>query len=163
MKQILGNNLTGAIQALKIKAELKWKNDSFEVWELSDSEFERFCNVPDEEWDNEQFGWWRYSNGCILEGSTLYEYTVNGNKMLGYIDQHEIENLNEGESPDDMVDETYFTETAYQSFTSWLSSVLDISTEKNITAVAISLAKENGLTLAEFMRKYQPETEKERN
>lgn len=155
MKQILGSGLARAFQALKIKAERKYKNPRFEVWELSEAEYKRLCNVPDEDWKDEAFGWWRWGE-CILEGSPLYSFTVNGRKMLGWLDDKAIADLNKGEDPEDMVDETYYTGEKYESFTDWLLSVMRLSAERHIACFAISLAKENGLTLAEFMKQYQP-------
>lgn len=155
MKEILGSGLARAFQALKIKAERKHKGARFEVWELSEAEYKRLCNIPDEDWKDEAFGWWRWGE-CILEGSPLYPFTVNGSKMLGYLDMDAIADLNKGEDPEDMVDETYYTGCQYKSFTEWLSSVMGLSAERHIACVAISLAKANGLSLAGFIKQYEP-------
>lgn len=153
MKEILGFGLEGAFTALDIHAELRYKGAQFEVWAISDKSYDRLCAVPDEEW-KDKYGWWRWGE-CILEGSPLWEYTVNNQKMLGYLDEGRLDDLIEGEEPEDKLDETFYTEREYESYTDWLCEVMSCSTEKHIACFAVSLAKANGLSLAEFMEKYQ--------
>ena len=148
MKQILGNNLTDILRILHIPAELKYKGERFEVWQLYDKDFEVLCGISDEEWgraDRNGNGWFRYGK-CIFEGESLYTYTVCGRTMLGYCKY--------GLSPYEMNSDAYFSRN-YSSFTDWLMEVFQLSSEKNIAVFAISLAEENGLSLADFMRQFQ--------
>lgn len=154
MFEILGDNLENAFELLKISAKMTYKGNDYEVWELSKNEFEKLAALTDADWQDD-FGWFRYSR-CILEGTTLYQYTVNGETMLGYLDSDAIQNLNIGEEPEDMLDESYYTNPSYDNFTNWLSHVFSLSTKKHIACFAISLATENKLSLSEFMKKYQP-------
>lgn len=103
------------------------------MWQLTDSNFDKLLAF--DEW-NQEYGWWR-SGRCIYEGSADTNYKVNGNEMYGY-------------SPDT---EIYLTE--FDTYTDWLSNVMNLTTEKNIAIFAESLAHDNGLTLSEFIAKYQ--------
>lgn len=161
MKEILGSNLDKAFQELNILATKTFENKEgydniykFQVWEMADEKFKKICDIPDEDW-KDNWGWWRESS-CIYEGRELYEYTVNGKKMLGYIpeiDEEEAKYEDNEEDKEFVLNFYKYIES--KNFTAWLSEVFNLSTERNITSFAISLAKENGITLAEFMDRYQ--------
>lgn len=140
--EILGFGLEKAFSELGVVAQKKYQGGRFEVWELSNADYQRICSVPDEDW-KEDWGWWR-SGRCILEGNPLHEYCVHGEKMLGWLDEER-----EKEEDSDYIG------CPYSTFTDWLIFCWGLGTEKNIACFATSLAKHNGLTLAEFMQKYQ--------
>lgn len=154
MQQILGDGLAPAFQSLEMDAVQKYKGKDYEVWELTDDSYSRLCSLTDKDWLYE-WGWWRWAR-CIFEGCTLYHYLVNGMTMLGYLDEDKLERLNQDEEPDEQLDASFFTDQKYSSFTNWLSETFSLSSEKHIACFAISLADANNLTLAEFMKRYQP-------
>lgn len=138
MVEILGNDIGLAVLENGIEATIKYKSDTGElhVWELDNENFEKLSGISEENWKSE-YGWWRQSR-CIYEGFAEREYIVNGKSMNGYIN-----------------DKSDYVYTSHKSFIDWLSNTFNLGTEKNLTAFATSLASDNGLTLAEFMNKYQ--------
>lgn len=137
MIEIMGGNLDKSFEELGIKASkiVETTDSEYQVWSMTENEFETLCSVPETDW-KEDFGWWR-SGRCIYEGSASVEYIVNGEKMLGY----------ESESS--------FTGNEFTSYTNWLNEVMNLSTEKNVVIFAESLARDNGLKLSEFISKYE--------
>jgi|GEM_PF-1241825 len=158
--EILGNDLTEILTHFGIPAKLTYKGEKHEVWEFEPEILSVLCRICDNEWekwcsDNETFAWFR-EGGCILEGQDTHEFSVNGKSMNGWVDESELERLNENEADGiEEFDETYWTRDNYSNFTQWLYEVHTLSTERNITYFATSLAKENGMTLAQFMHNYQ--------
>lgn len=155
--EILGDELEEFFEE-KGYGTLKYKGPDFEVWELSETEYDKLCQTTDDEWNNCHWGWWRYGHS-IYEGTSLYRYRVNGEIMLGYIDYDKLALLNSDLLEDNEFEEfdtSYFTNREYKDFREWACEVMGHSTETNIACLATSLAKENGVTLAGFMEIYQP-------
>ena len=140
MIEILGNDISKGLEAFKIEAKNTYKSEETElhVWELDEANYEKLDNITHQEWDMD-YGWWRKAR-CLYEGSSLKAYKVNGTVMNGYVNEHRI----------------YYGDNTFSSFTDWLINVFDLGTDRNVTAFATSLAEDNGMTLAAFMKKYQP-------
>ena len=147
MKQILGNDLEEPFKKLSIAAYLKYKGSVFEVWELLDIDFNRLSNISETRWADvtpDGNGWWRYGR-CTLEGATVEPYVVNEQQMLGYVnDLH-----------DDDEKKVDFSRH-YDTFLEWLLSVFGCCNAKHLACFAISLADANGLSLADFIGRYNP-------
>lgn len=164
MIELLGEGLEKAFDALNIDAKLKYKSSveedclRLEVWEISEKDYERLCEMPMSDWDYD-WGWWRHGF-CIYQGTQLKEYNVNGQKMLGYINLEVLElvkmlglNVFDEDNNEDLeLDE----EQDYDSFLEWLHEVFNLGTISNLSYFAYSLAKDNNMSLSEFMKKYQP-------
>lgn len=153
MIQILGNNLTKAIEDYDIKATLKYKTDrddlgrfdrQFEVWELTEEECNKIDAIPEDVWFERKYGWYRF--GERNTNPLGVPYVVNGHEMLGY---------ESWSSEEDEDDEDYTNEPEkFKHFMQYLEEVEDLSSDLNIAVTAITLAQYNGLTLADFMSKY---------
>lgn len=139
MIEILGSKLDKAFEVFGINARKTYQDPEYQVWEMDEKEYEKLNNVSDDDWKND-FGWWRKGN-CIYEGTANADYVVNGLEMMGYSRDDESKELHKG--------------GIYDNYTEWLSEVMDLGTIKNIAIFAISLAKDNNMTLAEFMYEYQ--------
>lgn len=122
---------------------------------MRDSDFSKLYSIPDEEW-KEEWGWWRYGH-CILEGSASIVYIVNGHKMLGYEPKIKIDNLDNSE--DKEIEKEYwgykFTKD-FSTYTEWLHEIMNLGNLKHTACFAVSLAKENGMSLSDFMERFQP-------
>lgn len=150
MIEILGGEgLKNAFTSLSINAKQTYHGDDFEVWEIPDYDFERLCMIPDSDW-KESWGWWREGH-CSLEGHRTCSYIVNGQEMLGYEPDIDFNNLGDFEIWNEKLTRNY------ESYIDWLHEIMNLSNLKHIVCFAISLAKENELTLSEFMHKYQPD------
>lgn len=150
--EIMGQELDLAFQELGIKAtkthETPKKDyfSSYQVWELSDSQFEELEQVSDSQWQD-NYGWWR-TGGCIYEGDASVEYLVNDQTMMGYTPNAVFadEEDEDGES---------FFETVFKDYSQWMSQSMNLTKDTNMVIFATSLAKDNGMKLSEFMKKYQ--------
>lgn len=135
MKEILGGDrLENALRQLCPKAKRAYTSSRYEVWELSDKDFDKLCSIDDENW-LDTWGWWRYSEGSNL-GDPNAECTINGHKLLAWDRGHGGQ--------------------AYYSLSDYMSCELGVSTEKNVSAVTADMAKYNGLTLGQLFQMCQP-------
>lgn len=164
--EIFGENLEKAFLDLGIAANKTYQAkriDGYikpEVWEVSDEDFEALCKITDEEWKDD-WGWWR-NGGCIYEGAIEAEFQVNSKRMFGYRDKRidaafddiDADNQDDIDYANGCVEE--YKNEQFESYIQWLCETQSASTSYNIAYFAFSLAKDNGLTLAEFMTKYQP-------
>jgi len=140
MKEILGGEgLKNALRRLCSTAKRTYSSLRYEVWELSDKDFDVICNIDDADWVG-TWGWWIHSEGSNL-GDPNAEYTINGHKLLAW-------DFNPGKPvrPD----------RSYCSLLDYMAEELGASTDKNVSAVTTDLAKHNGLTLGSLFQKCQP-------
>lgn len=136
-----GNGLDKAFSDLHIHASCLYrskKHPDYEVWELMPEDFEKIDFISDEDWKDE-WGWWRTGH-CTLEGATENLIMVNGKPMYSYSPLTPKENLTND----------------YSDFFEYLYKVFDLTTPYNRAYFATSLAKDNCMTLDEFMKIYQP-------
>ena len=156
MIQILGDNLSEAMRVFNIEAELKYKTPTtgryergpkFEVWELTKEAFETLNAIEEDDWTDEH-GWWRHGESTSKGIDT--KYIVNKSEMLGY-----SSSFHEELSTDPNADEEDENRPeSYIHLLEYLDINQGVSAERNVTAMAIALAKANDLTLGEFMEKY---------
>jgi len=141
-----------------------FKHDSYVVGayeKLSKFKKEQVSQYPEEAWIDTG---WRYSKGCIL-GSTDYPLVVNGQKMNGF-EPHNLEDYEEmlKEEQERIKDETGkdvdigdidLPVNEYSHLLQYLCDEVRVSTETNVTACCVSLARGNNLTLGQLFEKYQ--------
>lgn len=140
MKEILGGEgLENALRQLCPEAKRVYASLRYEVWELSDEDFDKICNIDDRDW-RDDWGWWRYSEGSNL-GDPDAEYTINGHRLLAW-------DFNPGHP--------ICPNRSYLTLSGYMSEELGASTGKNVSAVTTDLAKYNGLTLGQLFQKCQP-------
>lgn len=159
MKEILGGELDKAFQELRINAkktyEIKNKHweycELYQVWELSDEDFEQICNIPDNEWKDD-WGWWRYALGSNM-CNPFSRYNINHHYLLAWDGDSRLNFLEENKTlkPEDR----YYDERKYNSLLQYFCNEIGASTERNVCAVAVDLATINGITMSELFRKYQ--------
>lgn len=154
--QIIGQNLDVAFQELPIEAKKLYESkeneygNKYQVWKLTESEHEKFGLVEEDDW-KESYGWWR-SGGCN-QSPVFLDFTVNGKQMIGFKNEHSwyhsedcLSELEEDEEP---------TLPSYSSFSDWFSEYMGLSKPENLAFFAHSLAEYNGLTIAEFFKKFE--------
>lgn len=148
MKEILGGQLDQAFIDLNINAkktyQTKQDNTDFEqVWELSDEDYEKLCNLTEENW-KDNWGWWRGAKGSNM-GSVNHRYNIN---------HHFIEAW-DGRGREHSKSDRYWASRKYHNLLEYFCGEIGASTEKNVTALAVDLAKQNNTTMAELFSKYQ--------
>lgn len=140
MKEILGNNLKGFFDVVDSKlneADITYAGNRYEVWEVSDGLFKKMCNMSEEEFVElaGDGSWWRSAEGSNL-GIPDVEFSVNGEKLIGWNWKN-----------------TFCRN--YQSLTEYLCECVGASTEKNVCACAVDLAKYNNITMGALFRKHE--------
>lgn len=168
MKEIIGENMGNIFADLGINPKETFSGhigywNNFTVWEINDEDFEILCNMTDEEFKkySQYLPWWRYAEGSN-QGTPGYGFTVNGEKLIAWYNADRDEDLVEDFENEDEADKedgldqyiaTWHT-TEFPTLTEYLCSELGASTERNVCALAVDLAKYNDITMAELFRKY---------
>ena len=145
------------------KSESRY-HDDFNVFEISEEEFEKMCNGYKDwfELENDtrpawkdEWGWWKSAGGCNLEGSPTIHADINGNEVIVWYDsdamREDIQDwIDDGEKePVQNLMAYWIAEHCkYKDIFEYCSSMWGASTEKNITAIAVGLAKLNNMSLA---------------
>ena len=102
-----------------------------QVWELSKDDLKKLEYVV--EWQNE-WGWYRYSKGGRF-GSACEILTVNGQMLIGW--------------------ETKNGLTEFDSLTDYFFDGLFADETEAYCALAVELAKVNGMTMAKLFETYE--------
>ena len=168
MKEIIGERMNNVFAALGVTVNRTFKGrvgywNEFSVWEISDKDFDVLCNMTDEEFKKyaKDLAWWRYADGSNQDAPD-HEFTINGEKIIAWYDADRDEDLIEDFEDEDEVDKeggleayiaTWHT-TSYDKLIDYLNSELGASTERNVCALAVDLAKYNNITVSELFRKY---------
>lgn len=164
-KEILDFAKEEGFETIRLTFEDKNAEDreAFNVFEISEEEFTKMDNYEDEDgvhiegeehpiW-KDTWGWWRYSGGCVLEDrepTTLM--TINGHELTAWYDTDALRDyFNDNKDDGDVqsiFDEWMEEYTKYHNLFEYCSEMWGTSTEKNITAIAVGLAKLNNMSLA---------------
>lgn len=156
MKEILGNKLEAAfeffgISAVKTHQSSNDKTDFAQVWELDNDILENFNNISDKEWTKD-FGWYRYAEGSNM-GEVSKRYNINNHYIMAWdgYGREDEEKENKELPPEYRI----HTPRKYNDLLEYFCEELGASTERNVTALAIDLAKQNGIKMSELFKKYQ--------
>jgi hypothetical protein len=157
LKEILGAELDQTLKNLNINAkktyQIKNKNgeycEDYQVWELTDENFQELDNASD--WKDD-WGWWRYADGSNM-GAVNRRYNINNHYIKAWdgTGREDLEKENKNLSPDDR----YIKERKYKNILEYFSEEIGASTERNICALAIDLAGQNNMIMGELFNKYQ--------
>lgn len=132
----------------------------YEVYEISQNDMKRLEEVVN--WPDSP--WWRWAKGSNM-GTPFSLFTVNGKELIAW-DGYKREDLR-----DDWADETDEEKAAYHysfkeyeemqyphvysTLTEYMCKELGVSTEKNVCALAVDLARANGMTMAQLFKAYE--------
>jgi hypothetical protein len=153
MKEILGEELELAYTEFGIKAVRKYmsKENGYQVWELTDKDFKKLNTIPEKDWRAE-YGWWRYAKGSNM-GTVEARYTINNHYIKAWDGCFRKEMLEKNKSlkPDDR----YQRDRKYDNLLQYFCYEIGVSQPRNICALAVDLAKQNNITMAELFNRYQ--------
>ena len=124
-----GNGLHRAFKALNIEAKRTYKSSHepyYEVWDLNKKDIKTLEETP--EWDD-TWGWFRHAKGSNM-GSAANFFTINGQFMIGW--------------------ETQDGNDTYDSLIDYFYKGLSVGMESNICALAVDLARANGMSMAKL-------------
>ena len=170
MKEVMGEKLLPFFRRVGIYPPKKFTGDigcwpHLEVWHLTDSQFRLIENMTDEEFENmsPEGCWWRSAEGSIM-GIPNMTFKINGKEILAWVNhsilddlEREYEELPSEEKSEYKNVEDYIStwhSLEYNDLLEYYSTELGASTEKNVCALSIDLAKNNKMTMAELFWRY---------
>lgn len=137
MKEILAENLLLFFANSGIVGKCTYSGDIYEVWEVSDKDFEVISNMSEEEFVKLcPNGMWRSADGSNM-GVPYVKYTINGKKIIAWDRIHENGNRK------------------YDTLLEYLCNEVGASQPRNVCALAVDLAKYNNMTMGELFAKYE--------
>lgn len=161
MKEIIGENLNKRFSKLGIKGKCTYMNkqgywENFSVWELCDEDYDRLCLMTDSEWDNagdkNDGAWWRGAVGSNL-GDVNCDIVINHVSIRAWevtLDDRYLM------CDEDIEDIEYLKETlkTYPDILTYFCSGFGVSTESNVCALAVDLARQNNISMSELFKTY---------
>lgn len=165
-----GNGLEFALNDLGIKYKKTYSkkcnpkkkyDPHYEVYEISQQDVKRLDEIF--EWPD-NYGWWRYAKGSNM-GTPFDFFTVNGKELIAW-DGRKREDLRDdwADEPDEEkaayhysfkeYEETQYPHK-YSTLTEYMCDELGASTERNVCALAVDLARANGMTMAKLFEIYE--------
>ena len=165
MAEILGGGaLYKAFRELGIEATRTYKGKEkphYQVWELSKSDLKRLEYM--EEWKDE-WGWWQHAKGSNM-GTPFSIFEVNDRELFAWDGQKRDDLRDDWANKSDEEKATYhysfkkYEEEQYpykyESLLTYMRNELGDSAEKNACALAVDLARANGLTMAKLFEIYE--------
>lgn len=159
-----GNGLHRAFKELGIKATRTYRRSEkphYEVWELSKEDLKKLEYT--DEWKDE-WGWWRFANGSNM-GTPFDFFQVNSKELIAW-DGPQREDLrydwaNESDDEKAMYHNSFkeYQEEhyphSYSNLLEYMCNELGASVERNVCALAVDLARANGLTMAKLFELYE--------
>ena len=132
----------------------------YEVYEISPSDMKKL-----EEVFEIPFGsWWRYAKGCNL-GTPFDVFTINGKELIawGGSRRDDLRDLWEKESDEEKAAYNYSFGAyekdtmpyKYETLTEYMCDEIGASMESNVCALAVDLARANGLSMAKLFELYE--------
>lgn len=166
MKEILGNNLEQFFNN-GIIGHRTYNGDEYEVWEVSNEVFDAICDMSEERFVElaGEDAWWRNANGSN-QGVPNNRYIINGKEIIAWDGYVRCEYYNDYcvdceeridgvcEASDEDV-ESCWGERKYDTLSDYLCDEIGASQPKNVCALAVDLAKYNGITMGELFAKYE--------
>lgn len=165
MAEILGGGaLYKAFRELGIEATRTYKGKDkphYQVWELSKDDVKRLEYAT--EWKDE-WGWWRYAKGSNM-GTPFSFFTVNDRELIAWDGPKREDLRDDWDDEPDAEKASYhysFKEYEedqyphkYESLLTYMCEELGASMERNVCALAVDLARANGLTMAKLFELYE--------
>lgn len=147
-------DLTSAICSYRYTPPASRYREAYQVWELSDEDFSNICSVNEEDW-KKNWGWWRHADGSNL-GAVNCTYIINGEELMawdGIQRKKWCHDCSDCAGTEKDKDECFHSHQ-YPDILIYLCDEIGASTERNVCACTIDLARQNNLTLAELFKKY---------
>ncbi len=159
-----GGGLHRAFKALGIDAKRTYKSAHepyYEVWELDKKYIRTLEEVT--EWQS-NWGFWRFAKGSNM-GTACSFFTVNGKELIAW----------DGPARDELLDrwsdepheekleynylfkeyEEFWKPHTYSTLLEYMSNELGASMESNVCALAVDLARANGMSMAKLFETFE--------
>ena len=159
-----GGALYKAFRELGIQATRTYKGSDkphYQVWEVSKDDLKKLEYVDD--WKDE-WGWWRYAKGSNM-GTPFDFFQVNGKELIAW-DGYKREDLVLEWAEVSLEDRAKYNHSirkyeevmyprVYDSLLKYVGTELGASAERNVCALAVDLARANGMTMAKLFETYE--------
>lgn len=159
-----GNGLNNAFKELGIKATRTYRRAEkphYEVWELSKEDLKKLEYTM--EWKDE-WGWWRYAKGSNM-GTPFDLFQVNGKELIAWGGARREDLILDwaDEPAEEKAAYNYsfkeYEKTMcpyeYETLLTYMGEELGASVERNICALAVDLARANGMKMSELFKIYE--------
>lgn len=159
-----GNGLHNAFKELGIKATRTYRRAEkphYEVWELSKEDLKKLEYTM--EWKDE-WGWWRYAKGSNM-GTPFDLFQVNGKELIAWGGARREDLILDwaDEPAEEKAAYNYsfkeYEKTMcpyeYETLLTYMGEELGASVERNICALAVDLARANGMKMSELFKIYE--------
>lgn len=174
MKEILGNHLMNFFVEMILQNEnyskdlmRTYKGNRYEVHSISDELFHAMCDMSEDKFVElaGEDAWWRSANGSN-QSVPNNKYIINGEEIIAWDGYIRCEYYNDYcvgcedridgmcEASDEDI-ESCCGERKYDTLSDYLCDEIGASQPKNICALAVDLAKYNGMTMGELFAKYE--------
>lgn len=169
MTEIIGENMGVVFEDLDTPYVQRYSGNigywpNFGVYEITDESFNKIDGISDEDWNkNYSDSWWRWAQGSNM-GLPDWEFIINGQKIDAWRNKYRLqEYINEYYDLDDEEQKEYDSEIdyvdtwmghEYKDLLEYFCEELGASTESNVCALTIDLAKYNEISLATLFRIY---------
>jgi hypothetical protein len=163
-----GDGVEFTFQEFKIKAQKVYETDAqlyqdrphYEVYEIDKSNLKLLETIS---WADD-FGWYRYAKGSNM-GTPYSFFTVNGSDLIAW-DGAERDKVREwwNDEPIEEKEAYHYSFKEYENnvkpreyscLTEYMREELGASTESNVCALSVDLAKANGMTMAKLFDIYE--------
>ena len=161
---LAGNGINKAFKELEIEATRTYKGanePNYEVWEIEKKDLTRLEEAA--EW-KPHWGWWRFAKGSNM-GSAYDIFEVNGHELIAWGGARRDSLM------DEWCDETNEEKAAYHysfkeyeefnmphkydTMLNYFCDELCASTETNVCALAVDLARYNGMSMAQLFKTFE--------
>lgn len=130
---LCGGNIENAFKELEVDFNTTYSGELYKVCEIDKKDLKVMENYEGE-WPD-SWGFWRSATGSNM--GTPYSFmTINGNEIICW------------ESDDHYNDE-------YDTLLGYMSEEIGASQPRNVCALAVDLARANGISMAELFNTYQ--------
>lgn len=160
-----GGGLQNAFRSLGIDAKMTYKGSRepyYEVWELNKKDLKVLEEVL--EWPDE-WGFFRFAKGSNM-GTACSIFTVNGHELIaweGYKREYLRDDWDNETSDEEKAKchyrfneyEDIYMPHEYGSLLEYFCQEIGASTETNVCALAVDLARANGLSMGKLFEVYE--------
>ena len=168
--EILGDKMESVFKELDIKYKKTYSktlnpkknyDPHYEVYEIAQRDMKRLGGII--EWPDD-CGWWRYAKGSNM-GTPFSFFMVNGKELIAW-DGYHREDLRDdwADEPDEEKAAYHYSFKEYEearyphkydTLTEYMREELGAFTESNVCALAVGLARANGMTMAKLFETYE--------
>jgi hypothetical protein len=159
MREILGGELEKVFEEQGINAVKTYEGNTHldsktQIWELSNDEFEKLCNIDEDEWDEKyKWSWWNSAEGSNMD-NPISRFNINHHYIQAWDGDGRLEALEEVNG-NTSHDDYCYEDRKYKDLLGYLCDEIGASMGKNVVALAVDLAVMNNMKMSELFKKYQ--------